>query len=668
MPASLQVTRPSASLLSPLRTPRLPVGRVGRSVALAIVPAALVLLGRSSGVLDGIAGLLVSALLVLAVPTSRDLCRRVLLAGCLLLGWTQILWWAPLPVGDLGRMTYGLVALAAALGGWVGCAERPGHRALRLLPRLRLVDLLVPLTVGLGILAMRPWLAAKTSAQTLGLLMGGWDNVAHFSMVHTIRRLGVTVDLLAPPSAGTTWQFAGYPQGFHTAAAAVVEILIGPGDVDLSAELLAYSRALALLVIAATTMVVAGFCALPVLRGRPGWAAPVATFASSVIFWGPGSLAVDGGIGNFVTACCLAVAVVLLAVPVARVVAPLTLTAIGGALVGIATSWVLMLFMALPAVLMLVLPLRRARWSASWPRAGVSACLVVVVIGALVRTATVLSRVQAASPLTIDGGRVPVDLGELVAASVAIVGACTMLLRRGAQARVAAIMLVPLAGAAAAAALVVLQVRANGEITYYGLKFLLGAEIVVLPVLLIPLVHLAHRHVSAHRRGGTRRRVTVRGTVASVLVAAALTQVFGLTLSRFGPIGLDAEAEGARNSAHELQVMAQPPAAADLVARVAGMDQRLPPAGAFYLDVSPDHRVNTILTAQWFLALTDTWTSGANDVAASSVVHGLPEAEVVARRILRTHPGSLVVVREEDLDALREALGQPQLASRIVGL
>lgn len=661
MPASLEVARPRASAVAPLRVPRFPVGRILRALVLAVVLAGLVLLGRSSGWLNGIAGLLVASLLVLAVPTSRDLCRRILLAGCLLLGWTQVLWWAPLPVGDLGRVTCGLVVLAGALGAWVGWAEQPGRRALRLLPRLRLVDLLVPATVGLGILAMRPWLQVKTSTQTLGLLLGGWDNVAHFSMVHTIRRVGVTVDLVAPPSASTTWQFAGYPQGFHTAAAAVLEILIGPGDADLSTELIAYSRALALLVIAATTMVVAGFCALPALRGRPGWAAPVAAFVSSVIFWGPGSLAVDGGIGNFVTACCLVIAVVLLVVPMARVVAPLTLAAIGGALVGVATSWVLLLFLAAPAVLVLVLPLRRARWSTSGPRAGVSACLVVVVLGCIARTAVVLSRVQAASPLTIDGGRVPVDVGVVVAATIAILGVCTLLLR-GPQARVASVAAVPLAGVATAAVLVVLQVRANGEITYYGLKFLLGVEIVLLPVLIIPLVHLLHRRARSHRP------VTVSGVVASVLVAAALTQVFGLTVSRFGPIGFDAEAEGARDSAKEMQVIAAPPAAADLAARVERSDLRVPAAGAFYLDLPPDGRVSTVLTAQWFLALTDTWTSAANDVAASTVVKNLPQAEVVARRILETHPGALVVVRDQDVDALRRAMGQPQLASRIVGL
>ena len=67
----------------------------------------------------------------------------------------------------------------------------------------------------IGIACTGPWLAEKTPTQTLGMLMGGWDNVAHFSMVHMIRRFGAVVSALPPPTPGATWQFASYPQGFH---------------------------------------------------------------------------------------------------------------------------------------------------------------------------------------------------------------------------------------------------------------------------------------------------------------------------------------------------------------------------------------------------------------------------------------------------------------------
>ncbi len=628
--------------------------------------AGTVLAGRTSGLLDGTAGVLVATALILLVPTSRDVNRRILLAGCLLLGWTQVSWWWPLPVGAVGRVTLGLIVLASALAFWVGVAEQPGRRVGRLLPRLRPADAVVPLTAALGLAVLDPWMRDKTSTQTLGMLMDGWDNVAHFSMVHMIRRFGVTVDALPPPSPGATWQFASYPQGFHAAAATVVELLIGPSVADIGSELLNYTRAMALLVIAATVMLVAGFCALPALRRRPGLAAPVAAFVAAVVLLGPGSLAVNGGIGNFAIACCLVVAVVLLAAHAERVAAPLTLAAVGGAVVGIATSWVLILVLALPAVLMILLPLRRRRWSASAARAATSIVLVLIVIGCLIRTAIVLSRVQATDPLTIDGGRVPVNLGLMVGVGLAIVGACVLLLRgsarRGIWMRLGVVMGVPAVGAVAAGALIAIQVKANGEVTYYGLKFMLGTEIVLLPLLIVPLLYLLDRYVPR------ARRATFAGVTASLLMALALTQVFGLTVSSYSDIGLGPEALGVTNSAHQMQVIADPPSAAALAERVGRMDTPVPPAGAFFIDFPSDGRVSSILTAQWFLACTDTWTLDANSVAASTVARDLPQAAAVAENILYTRPGAVVVVRREELDALERKITQPDLYPRIIGL
>ncbi len=669
MPASVQVT---PTVRAALRPPSLPTalgltGRYLRGLALGVVAAGAVMVGRTSGALDGTTGVLVAVILVLLVPTSRDMNRRILLAGCLLLGWTQVLWWWPLPVGSLGRVTLGLALLAGALAAGVGMAEHPGRRALRLLPRPRAADVMVPLVAVFGLLVMHPWIQAKTATQNLGILMGGWDNVAHFSMVHMIRRFGVTVDALPPPVPGVTWQFASYPQGFHAAAAAVVELLIGPTSTDIGTELLAYTRALALMVIAATAMLVAGFCTLPAMRRRPGLAAPVAAFVAAVMFVGPGSLAVNGGIGNFATACCLVVAVLLLAVTAERVLEPLTLAAIGGALVGIATGWVLMLIPAVPALLMLVLPLRRSRWRASAAQAATAIVLVLVVLGCLIRTAVVLSRVQAADPLTIAGGRVPIDVGLLVALGLTIAGGCVAVLRgtprRGTHMRVGAIMAVPAVAAVAAGALVALQVKANGEITYYGLKFLLGMEIVLLPLVLVPLLQLLDRYAPARRR----RRGPVSGVAASLLVTAALTQVFGFTVSRYAGIGLGAEADGVKGSDHQMQVIADPPAAADLAERVAHW--RPPAAGtAYYVDVPSDGRVSSILTAQWFLALTDTWTVDANTVAAQTAVKELPDAAAAAEGILDTRPDAVVVVRREAVYSLLEEMARPDLDSRIVGL
>ena len=663
MAASVEVGsgrgRPQLALrpLLPLHT-----RRAARGLVVAMLALFAVLIGRRTGVLDGPVGVVFALVLVLALPTSRELPRRVLLGGCIVLGWTQVFWWWPLPVGSVGRVAILLAVLAAGLGAWVAGAEHPGCRARRLLPRLRPTDLLLPLTVAFGSLFTAPWLQAKTPTQTLGMLMLGWDNVAHFSMVHMIRRFGVTVDALPPPH-GATWQLAGYPQGFHALTASLVELLIGPGDADTGAELLAYAQGVALVVLAATTMVVAGFCALPAVRSRPGVLVPVAAFVAAVFYLGPGAQAIGEGYANFAFACSLVVAVILLAAQTARVVAPLTLTGIGGALVGIATSWVLMLALALPAVLMLVLPLRRRRWTASGKQLVLATVLVLAVVGCMARTAAVLSHVPAKSPLTIDGGRVPVDVGLLGVAALAIVGMCLVVLRRGrwvTRVRVAAVITTPVIGIATAIALVALQVAANGHVTYYGFKFMLGMEIVLLALLPLPLVHLPDWH--------PRRRATVTDAVASILIALALTQVFGFTATNLDEFGLGAEADGAKDSARQSKVIADPPSAAELAARVAGMQWQVPPGGAFYLDIPSDGRVSTVLAAQWFLALTDTWTLDANAVASDTVVRDPRQTVAVAVHILESHPGAVVVVRREELDTVRRAVRRPDLMSRIAGL
>ena len=482
------------------------------------------------------------------------------------------------------------------------------------------------------------------------MLMGGWDNVAHFSMVHMIRRFGAVVSALPPPTPGATWQFASYPQGFHAVAAGVVELLIGPDDTWLGPELVAYTQAMALVVIAVATTVVAGFCALPAVRRRPVLALPVAAFVSAVFLLGPGSLAIGGGIANFAVACGLAVAVVLLVVPAARVVSPLTLAAIGGAVVGVATTWVLLLALAGPALLALVLPLRRqpvggvpgARRGVGGDRRRRWCC-------GLAHTAVVLSRVQAANPLTIDGGRVHVDFGLLVAAGLAIVGIGVALVRGRPAGR-----------------------GAHGDARRGG-----GDRGVVDPA---PgrgqrRDHLLRPEVPA-RRGG--RPVRGAGGARRAPARAAKAAPPGPRPRRAGVrdrgAGVDAglrahrhrprpsasppEAPGVTNAVKETQSIAQPPAAADLADRIAHLDAPLP---AFWIDLAGDRRVSPILAGQWFLAFTDTWTLEANAMATITTLRAPDEVPAVAERILLRRPDAVVVVRREDLAAVRRAVG-PELA------
>ncbi len=149
--------------------------------------------------------LAVALLAVLAVPTSRQLSRRILLSVCLAFGWITLLWWAPLPVGEIGRAILLLAALVGALGGgWV--AGGPWRSRLRrLVPRCAVVDAYPPVLVLCTGWVLYPWLKPKPGAESLSLLMDGWDHSAHFSMFHMIRETGVTVDMASPPASGGIW-------------------------------------------------------------------------------------------------------------------------------------------------------------------------------------------------------------------------------------------------------------------------------------------------------------------------------------------------------------------------------------------------------------------------------------------------------------------------------
>ena len=372
------------------------------------------------------------------------------------------------------------------------------------------------------------------------MLMGGWDNVAHFSMVHMIRRFGAVVSALPPPTPGATWQFASYPQGFHAVAAGVVELLIGPDDTWLGPELVAYTQAMALVVIGVATTVVAGFCALPAVRRRPVLGAAGRGVRLRRVPPRAGSLAIGGGIANFAVAC--GVGRRRRAARGARRPRGLAAHArrdrrcgrrrrdhLGAA----ARAGRARAPRAAPAAA------AQSVGGVPRPRRGVAGIVVAAVVVGLAHTAAVLSQVQAANPLTIDGGRVPIDVGLLVAAGLAIVGMGVALVRR--HPRVAGLMAMPIVATATAAWLIQLQVAANGEITYYGLKFLLGAQVVLFAV-----AGGAGRRTCSSGAGrsppGTRsRRARVRDRGAGV------DQVFGLTPTGLAP-GIAAEAPGVTNA------------------------------------------------------------------------------------------------------------------------
>jgi hypothetical protein len=655
---------------------------VARGSALGVVLVATMVCLRQSGLLHGRLTLAVALLAVLAVPTSRQLSRRILLSVCLAFGWIPLLWWAPLPVGEIGRATLLLAALVGALGGWV--AGGPWRSRLRrLVPRCAVVDAYPPVLVLCTGWVLYPWLKPKSGAESLSLLMDGWDHSAHFSTVHMIRETGVTVDMASPPASGGVWAFASYPQSFHAVTATVIELFAGPRVGDISAELSAFCQSIALVTMCLVGMLVAGVCALPVLRRRPMVALPLATFVASVLVLGPGANAIQEGFVNFNFACALVAAVVLLVVPLARVHSPLHLAAIGGAVVGIAHGWILLTVLAAPAALLVLFPMRRRRWASSRRTFVVSAAIAMAVLLCVAHAALLVLRVPVDDVLLRRGGIVPPDLGLTIASVLGCAALCVAAHSRrrgtsghrfpGGVVRVGGLAGLPVVASSAALLLVAFQLSYGGRVTYYSLKYVTGVEVVVLIVTTVPLAYLITRWIPQPRtmRGGTSL-VRFRRLFPSAMIVLALTfaatQVFGFAAPNLTAIGLPPTAPGALHRVWQNVRIADPPDATELVEVAPGLGRRFPGSPVFLFMLQPDRRIDPLSVAQWSFALTDTWSRDANALAVGIDLGDHDPAAVAASasRILTVCPNAYVAVDASQLAMIHSLLPAAISADRVV--
>lgn len=409
--------RPRQSTLAPL-------GRVIRGVVVGGSLMAVVVAARRSGLIHGEIALVVAALGALAIPSSTQLSRRILLMGAITLGWLPMTWWIPAPFPPLGRMTLFLALLYGCLGAWVAGSTSPRARLSAMMPRLRWVDLQPFLAAIASAGALSFLLSARTGSRVLTLLIPAWDNTAHYAMVHMIRGFGVVTNMAPPVVNGETTSFMAYPQGFHAAAAGVMELLTSTTVGQTDAELVVYAHALAIIVIFCVTSVTAGICALPQLRRRPAIAAPLVAIVTAGFVTGPGSTALLNGFPNFVLACALVGMVVLLVNPTHRVISPVISLAIGGAVVGVAHNWVLLLALAGLALIPLVLPLSRKRWRASPARWAVASVIVLATVGAVLCARAVLSSYEFSRLIVAPGGVVPPAIGLLVAVVMGSAALC----------------------------------------------------------------------------------------------------------------------------------------------------------------------------------------------------------------------------------------------------
>ena len=646
-----------------------------RAVATTLVLGASVVVVRQAGVVQGWVALIAALLAVLAVPTSRSLSRRILLAGCVFFGWVPLLWWFPLPVGSVGRVTVLLAATVALTGAWVSAGERPRDRLRRLVPRWRGVDVLPPLAAAGAAALLAPWLSVRDGASALTLMLTGWDNAPHANMVMMIRAHGQTITSLPVAPDGSAWEYSNYPQGFHASAATLIELMASPSIGSPAQEAARFLVATATINVAIVAMLAAGISSLPAVRRRFFVALPATLLIFALVLLGPGAASLSHGFTNFTLASALVGAVGLVAVSMPRVAMPLQMAAVGGAMVGVAHNWAPLLLLAVPLAAASALPFQRRRWSASrlhWM--STLAVLSATAAGVLAAFHT-LNAIDAGAIATRGGAIEEPSLGLTLALAFAAMAASLAALRlrrtdaghaavvSGVGVRIGSWTLVPVIGLGLMTLLAARAASAGLPPAYYFWKVTTAVELVVGVLLAASLAVLVARLIPA-AQGRLGRGAAV---ASSLMLGLGATQLFGYAGVWSSPASDAMQAPGAGLYATARDKLAHPTVAAtDLLAATSVQFQH-PGTRVVFLAVGPSDVSRPDLGFMWFKALTRTWSAGAPDIPhGSAPIHGAASAARSATAILASHPDVLVAIRPDLLDQVRAQVANKVLAPRVV--
>jgi hypothetical protein len=623
----------------------------------------------AAGVVPAPLVVVVALALLLAVPTSPHLARRVALNGSVVLGWVCTTWWVrwPLPVN------HGALVVAAAAAGlvwFVGCSSDPGRRLRRLRPRFVAADALLPTAGLVALAAMWRWAFPGSPQHALAAMLPGIDNVAHFHMFSTMRSYGATTQALGASPDGSRWAFDMYPQGFHAVAGTISE-LVRPHLPAGPEMLVAYTQAVAVVVVLGTVVLTAAIVSLPGLRRRPWVCLPVVSCTWTAFLWLPGQTVLADGFANFWLAAAAAGSGLVISLGAKRRLAVADVAAVGGLLVLVAHAWAPLAAIGAPAALALFHPLhptltdRRLR-RRLWPAAAVLAAAAFCGLKALIG---LFSDVGIATLVTSFGGihvsnPLPVFV-LLVLACYSCVAAPRIVRGAGATSRVEqqtagrarVLLLAPAIGLTLTTALLVMQLRTLGTTSYYFLKFFVGFELILaafVPALVGFLVVVSSRPGRHHR---VRR-------VAAVTAAVLATQVFGAVAGTPALFDTGREGTAAVRPPYSAARMAQGIVAAARSSAAAD------PFESDYLAIGRDGAVQAFYPNAWFhgvLASMSVRTANRVGVLRRHV-DTVDQAVHAAGRLLREDPRLRLVVPSATARALRAGLQDPSLASRVASV
>jgi hypothetical protein len=474
----------------------------------------------------------ISAVVVLSLaPLGRTFTGRV---GAVLLIWmtaSQFAYMVAWPASFPPRQAVAWTLAAIAALAW-HAMRGPASSLRQVLPRLGPPAVALLAFVGTVDWWFWPWRGDAT--HVLDRMLLGWDNASHFGMVEQLRT----------PQVAAANSFPGYPRGYHSLVASLMELGSGP-PAGLDSELVAYSYA-ALVVIGASVVLLAAFVLdAPVFRRRPVLLAPaVATLVTLCLQLEDGSQVPYLGFGNFLEAAAFAGAGVLVAVRWTRREDAWRWFLLGCAAAGIVGTWPLLLAFLAPvpvAVWLARRPFERATLRRMASRAG--AAVVLVALAAFAQppaTQAFAAAAQApAGPLAaldrfllLDGAIGTSSLAWPLVfplAGVAVPLGLALYGRRSpAGLRVAWLWLPAAVAVGTAFAMLGYEVARVGSPRYYGIKVLCAATLVAGSVAVVTSAHVLDGLLS-------RRTPPIAVRVAVAVLTAAMLLCDGGPV-RLGPL------------------------------------------------------------------------------------------------------------------------------------
>ncbi len=635
--------------------------RVFAAAAGLLVLAGFMWLGQH-GLLDGWGLLAFTALLVIAVPTSRGLSWRIVIAGAFFFGAVPLLWWVQRPDALL---SWGHVLVGALLAGLVVRVVASVNRRaalMALLPSASRADFFIPIAAIMASAALAPYLFVFTGEQALGVLLTSWDNSSHFDMYYMLRNHGTVIPVASPPDAGHVWSFIEYPQGFHGAVATMAELVVGRNPGTLAQELVAYSRLSSLVAVASAVVVTAGITSLPWIRRRPLVSAPFIVLVITAWSFGTASHATFSAFQNFLLGVALLGCLMFIAAFADSLSRPVVFAAAAASVVGIANTWSLLLLLALPAVILAIFPFIRSRWQTtrtSW-LANLGATLVALV--GLFLVAQQISRIGTGDVVAALGKIQSSTHGVEIATLLVAVASSMLLVHgsfqqfvsgRGERHAAARMILVPALGLFVVVILGFYQVSTMGKVTYYSLKLALAVELLLPVVACITVTALVDRWLTTHKY------VHPRGlAVMSMLTALAATQVFGLTVPDTRPLGMEPMAPYQQGMSVIASRTSTNGAAAAELFRAA--EAYTADRGDTVFITSSD-QIDPLLAGTWFLSMTGTYKDDTNSFLGQlrPLYAGYSANLVVAvENVLDTDP-KVTVVLDENLHSFLQSGGLP---------